>query len=124
MSAAENKAATQAAYEAFASADLDGATANMADGIEWIVPGNSSVSGTYRGKDEVIGFFMTLATKSFETHPEHFIAEGDHVVVLTRVSADGHESDGADVLTFRDGKVVKFQSASDTAMQEKIWGTK
>jgi uncharacterized protein len=30
----------------------------------------------------------------------------------------------AEVLTFRDGKVVKFQTASDTALQEKIWGTK
>jgi hypothetical protein len=124
MSASENKAATQEAYAAFANADIDGATRNMADDIEWIVPGNSSISGTYRGKEQVIGFFMTLAGKSFQTSPEHFIAEGDHVVVLTRISADGHEADSADVLTFRDGKVVKFQSAADTAMQEKIWGTK
>ena len=124
MSASENKAATQEAYAAFASADIDGATRNMADDIEWIVPGNSTISGTYRGKQEVIGFFMTLAGKSFETRPEHFIAEGDHVVVLTRVTADGQEADSADVLTFRDGKVVKFQIAGDTAMQEKIWGSK
>jgi uncharacterized protein len=124
MSAAENKAATQAAYAAFASADLDGATKNMAEDIEWIVPGNSSISGTYRGKDEVTNFFMSLAAKSFQTHPEHFIADGDHVVVLTRTTADGQEAEQADVLTFRDGKVVKFQSAGDTALQEKIWGSK
>jgi hypothetical protein len=29
-----------------------------------------------------------------------------------------------DVLTFRDDKVVKFQTANDTAMQEHIWGSK
>lgn len=124
MSASENKASTQAAYEAFAKADLDGATENMADDIEWVVPGNSSISGTYRGKEQVSEFFMSLASKSFETHPEHFIADGDHVVVLTRTKADGQESEQADVLTFRDGKVAKFQSAGDTAMQEKIWGSK
>ncbi len=124
MSASDNKASTQEAYAAFANADLDGATKNMADDIEWIVPGNSTISGTYRGKDEVVQFFLKLAAKSFQTHPEYFIAEGDHVVVFTRVTADGHESDGADVLTFRDGKVVKFQSAGDTAMQEEIWGSK
>jgi hypothetical protein len=124
MSASENKAATQAAYAAFAKADIDGATQNMADDIEWIVPGNSTISGTYRGKDEVIQFFMKLASKGFETHPEHFIADGDHVVVLSRVSADGNESDSADVLTFRDGKVAKFQIAGDTAQQERIWGAK
>jgi ketosteroid isomerase-like protein len=124
MSASENKAATKAAYEAFANADLDGATKNMADDIEWVVPGNSSISGTYRGKDEVTQFFISLAAKSFKTNPEHFIADGDHVVVLTRTSAEGQEADQADVLTFRDGKVVKFQSAGDTALQEKIWGSK
>jgi ketosteroid isomerase-like protein len=124
MSAAENKAATQAAYEAFANLDIDGATKNMADDIEWVVPGNSKISGTYRGKDEVIQFVITIAGKSFQSHPQHFIADGDHVVVLTRNSADGHEADAADVLTFRDGKVVKFQGAADTALEEKIWGTK
>ncbi|MBK5307983.1 MAG: nuclear transport factor 2 family protein [Frankiaceae bacterium] len=124
MSASENKASAQAAYQAFANADLGGATKNMADDIEWIVPGNSSISGTYRGKDEVTKFFVALAGKSFQTKPEHFIADGDHVVVLTRTTADGQEADQADVLTFRDGKVVRFQSAGDTALQEKIWGSK
>jgi ketosteroid isomerase-like protein len=124
MSASENKAATQAAYQAFANADIDGATKNLADDIEWIVPGASTISGTYRGKDEVVQLFLTLAGKSFTTSPEHFIAEGDHVVVLTKTTADGQQSEQADVLTFRDGKVAKFQTAGDTALQEKVWGSK
>jgi hypothetical protein len=124
MSAADNKAATQAAYEAFAKADIDGATENMADDIEWIVPGDSAISGTYRGKEEVVNFFVQIASKSFTTRPQHFIAEDDFVVVLTRVSQEGQEADQADVLTFRDGKVVKFQSAGDTALQQRVWGSK
>ncbi len=124
MSASENKAATQAAYQAFSAGDLDGAMKNMADDIEWIVPGNSTISGTYRGKDEVANFFMTLAGKSFRTEPQHFIAEGDHVVVLTQISVDGHSADQADVLTFRGDKVAKFQSAADTALQEHVWGSR
>lgn len=124
MSASENKASTQAAYQAFAAGDLDGAMRDMADDIEWIVPGESTISGTYRGKDEVLNFFMVLAGKSFQTQPEHFIADGDHVVVLTRISVGGQAADQADVLTFRDGKVVKFQSAGDTALQQRIWGSK
>ena len=124
MSSADNKASTQAAYEAFAKADLDGAMKDMADDIEWIVPGNSTISGSYRGKDEVLQFFIKLAGKSFSTEPQHFIADGDHVVVLTRTTADGQTSDQADVLTFKNGKVVKFQSAGDTALGEKIWGSK
>ena len=125
MSASENKAATQAAYQAFAAGDLEGAMRDLADDIEWIVPGNSTISGTYRGKDEVARFFATLAGKSFRTEPQHFIAEGDHVVVLTRTTSEGRESaDQADVLTFRAGKAVKFQSATDTALLEAVWGAK
>src|SRR5664280_2634114 len=92
MSASDNKTATQAAYQAFANADLNGAMQDMADDIEWIVPGNSTISRTYRGKDEVRQLFVTLAGKSFRTEPEHFVADGDHVVVLTRVTADGQSS--------------------------------
>lgn len=124
MSAAEHKAVAQAAYEAFGAGDLEGATRDLSDDIEWIVPGNSTISGTYRGKGEVVGFFARLASKSFRTEPEHFIADGDHVVVLTRTTSEGDVSaDQADVLTFRDGKVVKFQSAADTALLEAVWGT-
>jgi uncharacterized protein len=124
MPAAENKAATQAAYQAFGAGDLEGALQDMADDIKWIVPGNSTISGTYRGKDEVMRLFATLAGKSFRTEPQHFIAEGDHVVVLTRTTMDGKSSDQADVCTFQGAKVVKFQSAGDTALLESVWGKK
>lgn len=124
MSASQNKAATQAAYQAFGAGDLEGAMKDMADDIEWIEPGDSVIGGTYRGKDEVARFFMTLAGKSFRTEPQHFIAEGDHVVVLTRTTADGQSADQADVLTFRGDKLAKFQTAGDTALRESIWGKK
>jgi ketosteroid isomerase-like protein len=124
MAGEENLENTKKAYAAFAAADIETASENLADDIEWIVPGNSSVSGTYRGKDEVIGFWIKLAEKSFSTNPEHFLADDERVVVLSNVTADGQSSDSVDVLTFRDGKVVKFQTAGDTALQEKIWGSK
>jgi ketosteroid isomerase-like protein len=121
----ENIEQTKAAYAAFAAADIEAASANLDDQIEWIVPGNSKISGTYNGKDEVVGFWISLAEKAFTTTPEHFLGDGDLVVVLTRITADGRSADQADVLTFnQDGKVVKFQTAGDTAMQEQIWGRK
>jgi ketosteroid isomerase-like protein len=124
MTAQENIEQTKAAYAAFAAADIEAASANLDDQIEWIVPGNSTVSGTYRGKDEVIGFWMKLAEKGFTTSPERFVGDDEVVVVLTSVSVEGNTADQADVLTFRDGKVVKFQTAGDTALQEQIWGSK
>ena len=123
MSAEENIERTKQAYAAFASGDVEAASAELDDEIEWIVAGNSSISGTYRGKEEVIGFWMTLAGKGFTTQPEHFLGDDERVVVLTNVTVDGESADQADVLTFRDGKVVRFQAAGDTAMQERIWGT-
>ncbi len=122
--AEENIERAKAGYAAFAAADVDAAAADLADDIEWVVPGNSTVSGTYRGKEEVIGFWMKLAEKGFTTTPEHFFGDDERVVVLCSVTAGGETSDSADVLTFRDGKVVKFQSAGDTALQERVWGSK
>ena len=124
MSADENIEKTRKAYAAFAAADIDAASENLSDDIDWTVPGNSAISGTYRGKDEVISFWIKLAEKGFTTEPEHFLGDEERVVVLSKITADGQSSDQADVLTFRDGKVIRFQSAGDTALQEKIWGSK
>jgi uncharacterized protein len=124
MADSPNVESTKTAYAAFTAGDVETAMANIADDIEWIVPGNSSVSGTYRGKDEVLGFWMKLAEKSFSTTPQHFLSDDERVVVLANTTADGQSADSVDVLTYRDGKVVKFQTAGDTALQERIWGTK
>ena len=87
------------------------------------LPGDSAISGVYRGRDEVARFFQTLASKSFLTEPQHYIADGDHVVVLTCITTDGQSTDQADVLTFGpDGKVTKFTAAVDTAYNLRIWG--
>ena len=122
--AAENKAVTRAAWDAFAAGDLPSIMKILTDDIEWVIPGNSKIGGIYRGKDEVTNFLMTLGSKGFTSEPEHMVAEDDLVVVLARVTADGESSDQANVLTFREGKVAKFQSTGDTALEERIWGTK
>jgi uncharacterized protein len=124
MAGEANLENTKKAYAAFAVGDVAAAAANLDDDIEWIVPGNSKLSGTYRGKEEVMGFWVSLAEKNFSTTPEHFLADEERVVVLANTTADGQSADSVDVLTFRDGKVVKFQTAGDTALQERIWGTK
>ena len=124
MTGQENIERAKAAYAAFSAGDVESASAALDDGIEWIVSGNSKISGTRHGKDEVLAFWMQLAEKGFSTQPQYFLGDEERVVVLTTVTVDGETADQADVLTFRDGKVVKFQSAGDTAMQERIWGSK
>jgi ketosteroid isomerase-like protein len=122
--AEQNIGSAKAAYAAFSWGDPAAAMDNMVDDIEWVVPGNSTISGTYHGKEELRAFFMKLAEKSFTIEPEHFLGDEERVVVLTRVTAGGESCDQVDILTYRDGKCVKVQSVLDTSLQERIFGTK
>ena len=57
-----------------------------------------------------------LAEKGFTTSPQYWFSDEDRVVVLTQITVGGEQADSADVLTYRDGKLVKFQTAGDTAL--------
>ena len=125
VSTENNLALTKKAYADFASGETEASMDFIADDVEWIVPGRSSVSGVYHGKQEVAAYWAVLAEKSHTTTPYRFLADGDVVVVLTVHDQEGDEaSDCTDILTFRDDKVVRFASTLDTASLEKVFGTK
>ena len=123
MAGEQNVERAKAAYEAFSRGDAERAMQDLADDIEWIVAGNSTISGTYHGRQEVGEFWGKLAEKGFSTQPEYWFSDDERVVVLTQITMDGESADNADVLTFRDGQVVRFQSAGDTALMEKVFGS-
>ena len=111
MSADEQKQAAQDGYAAFGKGDAEGAMANIADSIQWVVGGESSLSGTYTGKGEVMGFWGKLLEVGFSTSPNEFLADGDKVVVLSTVSVGGESRDVADILSYDDdGNLTRFQS--------------
>ena len=87
--ASQNVENAKKAYDAFAAGDLETVLSTFDDDVEFVVPGNSTVSGTYRGKAEVTKFFAKLAEKSFTTTPTRFPADGDLVVVLGQVTRGG-----------------------------------
>ena len=120
----QNAETAKKAYEAYGAGDIETALSTFDDDIEWSIPGNSTLSGTYRGKGEFVELLGKLADKSFTTTPERIVADGDDVVVITKVTAGGESALQADVLTYRDGKLVKALSISDTAMQERVYGRK
>jgi uncharacterized protein len=126
MGAQENLAAAKRGYAAFGAGDPVTAMAEMVDDIEWITPGNSVVSGTVRGKEALGEHWTKFVPKGYSVEPEYWFADGDRVVVLVRHSYAGEDdTDDADVLTFNaDGKLVKFQSAGDTALLERVFGSK
>ena len=98
---------------------------DMVDEIEWITPGNSAVSGTVRGKQALGEHWAKVAEQGFSATPQYWFADDDRVVVLVQTSLAGETTDAADVLTFNsDGKLVRFQSAGDTAQLERVFGSK
>jgi len=126
VSAEENTRLAQSAYEAFGRGDVPALAELMADDIEWVDPGDpdeNPLAGTYRGKEEVLGWFGKLAEQvdfsAFE--PRDFIAQDDKVVSLVHAEATVRSTgrsmvqDEAHVWTFRDGKVARFQIYLDTA---------
>jgi len=125
MGAQENIATARKGYAAFAAGDAAAAMADMVDDIEWITPGNSAVSGSVRGKQALGAHWGKFAEKGFGVSPQYWFADGDRVVVLVQTSLAGETTDAADVLTFNaDGKLVRFQTAGDTAQLERVFGSK
>jgi ketosteroid isomerase-like protein len=120
--ASQNVEIAKKAYDAFGAGDLETVLSTFDDNVEFVVPGNSTISGTYRGKAEVTNFFAKLAEKSFTNTPSRFLADEDVVVVLGQVTAGGESAPEADVSTFGGGKIVQLQAFSDTAMFERVYG--
>jgi len=122
MSAQENKATTEAAYRAFSEGDGAGAMENMDDSVVWEARGDNSLTGTYRGKEEIAGLWAKFGEKGLKTEPHDFLADGDKVVVLTTVTLDGESSESADVLTYNgDGKLIGFEQVGDPSIGNRVF---
>jgi len=125
-----NEDTARKAYVAFAEGDMATLSALMADDLTWNVPGDNSISGTYRGKEEVFGFLGTVAGEtggSMALDIHDVLANDDHAVALVRNTA----SRGGDVLDQRfvhvmhlaDGAITEFWAfAEDQAAVDQFWG--
>ncbi len=81
---------TRQGYEAFAKGDMATLSELMADDITWHVEGAGSLSGTYRGREDVFGFFGRLAEETggtFSLDVHDVLANDEHVVALCTLSA-------------------------------------
>ncbi len=111
-------------YESFDAGDLEAALSVFDDAAQWTVNGDSLIGGTYRGKAEITGLLMRMAEKSARVQAKRFLADGDVVMVLGEVTVGDETSQEADVYTFANGKIVEALSYGDTAVQERIFGSK
>ncbi|MGH3674676.1 MAG: nuclear transport factor 2 family protein [Mycobacterium sp.] len=124
MSASQNVETSKKGYVAFGKGDLETVMNDYDDDVEFVLPGNSTLSGTHRGKDGVRDLFTKVGEKNFKIDPKRFVADDDVVVVLSEVSVGGESGLQADAFTYRNGKIVSVQDYGDTAMFERVFGTK
>lgn len=111
-------------YDAFISGDVETVMALFDDNIEWVQPGNSTISGTYHGKGEVGRYMQLLGEKSPTVKVRQLLADGDTVVALTEVSVGEDRAHDADIFTVKAGKTTRVEVHTDTAMMERVYGTK
>jgi uncharacterized protein len=112
-------------YDAFDKGDLDTIRELFADGIVFHIPGRNQISGDYRGKDEVFGFFAKLiqiTEGTFKLDRHAVLADDEHGVVMSTATA---ERDGkslsakqVDVLHISNGKVTEYWAFSDDLYAE------
>lgn len=122
MSAEENKRTTEEAYAAFNRGDAEGAMRNMSDSVVWTTRGDSSLTGTYEGKQQIAELWAKVAEKGLRTEPHDFIADGDKVVVLTTVTIDGERNEAADILTYDSrGKLIAFDQLGDPTITNRVF---
>lgn len=116
-------------YEARARNDLVTVAAAFHTEVVWHVPGRSRISGTYRGKEEVLSYIRTrqaLADGTFEITVEDFLANDEHglVVASGRAKRNGREWTwrGHGLHRFEDGKIAEcWLLPEDQYLFDEIW---
>src|SRR3982074_1134003 len=104
----------QRGYKAFGDGDMATLSEVIPENAVWHVGGNNKLSGDYRGRDEVFGYFaklMELSGGTFKAELIHAVGDDQFAVALQHSTgkANGREYDGTDVLVDRmdNGRAVE-----------------
>lgn len=111
-------------YAAFAVGDVQTIMDHVADDAGWVEYGSPMVPymGARSGKAEILEFFQAMAgsTRGGSILAEHFLADGDMVVMVGRfratVQSTGSKIDApiVHVFTMSGGKIARWEGFSDT----------
>jgi uncharacterized protein len=85
----------------------------LADDVVWRVPGETVMSGEYRGRDDVLEFLRqtsVLTDRTYKTTLQHVVADGERAVAVYRARGERNgrtlDIDQALFCVVRDGKVA------------------
>ena len=118
-----------AGYEAFAAGDLAAVSDLLSDNIVWHSGGSNVLTGDYKGKEAVLGFFGLLMQESggtFRNEIHDMLANDEHGVALVTMSATrgGKSFEGNVVHIFHmsDGKMTEFWAIpEDQSRYDEFW---
>jgi hypothetical protein len=130
MAEHSNVARIQDGYAAFAKGDFDVLTGLFAENIVWHSGGRNQLTGDYRGREAVFGYFaklMEVTDGTFHIDLHAVLADDEHGVALTIITAsrDGKTiaTNEADVMHLRHGQVTEFWTTSvDTRAFDELIG--
>lgn len=131
MNTAENKQLIQNIFGEMAQGNSRPLVEAMADDFCWTVTGNNRWSGTYQGKQAVLGQLLAVLRARIDgrvkTIAHRFIAEGDFVVVEARgnnVTKEGRPYNNAYcfVIRLEDGKLKEITEYMDTELVTAVLG--
>ncbi len=131
MNPIENKEIVRSFYEAGNRGDFDACFELLADDITWTNIGTTSLSGTYRGKAELMENLLEPLFGQLESGIRseivRLVAEGEYVVALT--SGTARTKDGRDynnsychVIRLRGGEFVEVTEYFDTHLTGTVFG--
>jgi ketosteroid isomerase-like protein len=84
----ENKRLLEQIYVEISKGNLEPLMDHLAEDAEWTIIGTTELSGTFRGKQEIVERMVRPLGAALDGHVEftfeRFLAEGDHVVMQAR----------------------------------------
>ncbi len=129
MSEHPNVEIARRGYAAFGTGDMTTLNELIADDAVWHLGGRNSLTGDYEGKSAIFEMFARLGQESegtmkIELHD--VLANGDHIVALTKVSAGGSRGSlstrTCDTSHVRDGQITEFWSfGEDPYAWDEYW---
>lgn len=131
MARADNEALVRGIFDAFAQKRGFALRDVFAQDATWTVPGSGTMSGVFRGRDEIFAFLGRLPKETDGTYASSLLdvlASDTRAAALYRASGErnGRRLDLDQVLLFRieDGLVQEVLALpSDPASFERFWAT-
>lgn len=113
------------AHEAFQTGDLDALFGLMTDDCAWHMPGDNALSGTFVGREAILGSFGALqaSVDAYWAHPLDYFGSDDHVVLVALVRARRGDKllETKECLLWRLDAAGKLAEVWHMALDEKAW---